>query len=220
MGKSLSDISIIDLLPASIANDETIKAAAHALDSELQSIHTSVESISKFTNFDTMIEPMLTHLAIEFSAEGFDGDLPVEKKRSLVKNAIALHNRKGTPSSIEEAVSDVLGNGVVEEWWKYGGDPYHFKITVDITDIGMTNQSLSWAENLIHTHKNVRSILEKMDIYLAGRGKTASQLTCQSGEEVSVLPWIQVNLSESGLSVVAMGKQSVETVWIYPYTES
>ena len=128
MSKTLHDISFADLLPSSITGDPSVRAAAMAMDSELKSMGSAVEKICIYSRFDEIEEPLLTHLAWQFKLDFWDASLPVETKRSLVRNAYAWHRRKGTPSAVEELVSIVFGQGDVLEWFEYDGEPYHFKI--------------------------------------------------------------------------------------------
>lgn len=128
MSKNLNDISFSDLLPSSIAGDEKFIAAAQALDIELQSVNQAISSLYLYSDIDNLSEPVLKHLAWQWHVDFWDDDLSITQKRTLVKQAYPWHRKKGTPAAVEMVVQDVLGGGHIEEWWEYGGEPYHFRV--------------------------------------------------------------------------------------------
>lgn len=188
MSKTLPDISFAEILPSSIAHDETVQAAARSIDGELKQINRAIDSLYIYSRWDELEEPLLTHLAWQFKVDFWDDDLPVDKKRALVKNTVIRHRQKGTPSAIEEAISDVLGGGVVEEWWEYGGDPYHFRVRVDVVGQSLTEQAYSWADQLIRAYKNVRSQLDGMKTCLPVAGSAWAASYIASVNKVTLYP--------------------------------
>lgn len=216
MSKTLPDISFADILPSSIAHDETVQAAAQDIDGELKQINRAIDTLYIYSRWDELEEPLLTHLAWQFKVDFWDDSLSLEKKRALVRNSVARHRLKGTPSAIEGAIADVLGGGTVEEWWTYGGDPYHFRVRVEVTDQGVTDQAYAWADQLIEAYKNVRSKLDAVITYLTGQGTAYMAMAGQYGETVAVFPWQPENLEESGPVYFGMGTQMIETTCIYP----
>lgn len=216
MSKRLPDIRFADILPASIAGDETVKAAAQAIDDELKQITRAIDTLHIYSRWNELEEPLLTHLAWQFKVDFWSDDLTLEKKRALVRNSVARHRQKGTPSAIEGAIADVLGGGTVEEWWTYGGEPYHFRVRVEVTDQGVTDRAYGWADQLIDAYKNVRSKLDAVITYLSARGKVHMAMCGQYGESISVFPWQPENLTESGPLFFGIGTQMIETTCIYP----
>jgi P2-related tail formation protein len=49
-------------------------------------------------------------------------------KRQLVMSACYDNAHLGTKTSVQKLVNLVFGHAVVEEFWQYGGKPYHFRI--------------------------------------------------------------------------------------------
>ena len=216
MSKGLPNISFEEILPSSIAHDETVQAAARSIDDELMQIKRAIDGLYIYSRWDELEEPLLTHLAWQFKVDFWDDSLSLEKKRLLVRNSVARHRQKGTPSAIEDAIADALGGGIVEEWWTYGGEPYHFRVRVEVTDQGVTDQAYAWADQLIEAYKNVRSKLDAVLTYLSGQGKTYMAMGGQYGEAISAFPWQPQNLEEAGPVYFGMGTQMIETTCIYP----
>ncbi|SCX84950.1 phage tail protein I [Desulfoluna spongiiphila] len=216
MSKRLPDITFADILPASISGDESIRAAASAIDDDLKQINQAIDSLYIYSRWDELEEPLLTHLAWQFKVDFWDDSLTLEKKRALVRNSVARHRQKGTPAAIEGAIADVLGGGTVEEWWTYDGQPYHFRVRVEVTDQGVTDQAYAWADQLIEAYKNVRSKLDAVITYLTGQGTIHMAMAGQYAETVSVFPWQPESLEESGPVYFGLGTQMIETTCIYP----
>ncbi|MCP4747310.1 MAG: phage tail protein I [Desulfobacteraceae bacterium] len=173
MGKTLKSISFRSLLPDSIA-DPVICAAAKALDCQILALNQAIDSLYIYSRIDELTEEQLKHLAWQWHVDFWDEGLPVDKKRILIKRAYIWHQKKGTPAAVEEMVKDVLGGGYVEEWFDYGGEPYHFKIFSNSPpDDTETFTRLLIA---VDTAKNERSVLNeiinapsiKSDSYFAG----------------------------------------------------
>lgn len=139
--------------------------------------------------FDKVDESALVHLAEQFHItgnEGWSNCGTISEKRDLIKNSLNLHRYRGTKFSLVR-VLDILGlNGKLQEWFEYGGNPYHFKITVDMNNKGFDETTENSLLDLITANKNVRSKLESLIINLIS---TASQIYASyaiTSEEVTV----------------------------------
>ena len=98
-------------------------------------------------------------LAYQFHVDFYDSSMSLQEKRSLVKNSIRWHMRKGTPAAVEEMVATVFESADTEEWFDYGGEPYHFRVTgigASIPDVAIINKLV----DAINQSKNTRSWLE------------------------------------------------------------
>lgn len=171
---NIGDLKLVDLLPPSISSDPTVKAAAQALDNELKAVTHAVQEGLFLSRIDVLSEAVLDLLAWQFHVDFYESTLPVETKRQLVKQAIPWHRRKGTPAAVEELVTAVFGDGVVQEWFEYGGQPYNFKVIT--YNLAVTQQQANEFTRAVNAVKNTRSWLagvevtvnESMDLYLAG----------------------------------------------------
>ncbi|MCP4747970.1 MAG: phage tail protein I [Desulfobacteraceae bacterium] len=160
MSKTQLSISFIDLLPDSIASDPVMAAAAEALDKHIRAVNDAIGNILLYSRIDDLLEDQLKHLAWQWHVDFWDDDLPIDKLRTLVKQSYAWHKKKGTPAAVEEMVKDVLGGGYIQEWFQYGGEPYHFNIYSNSPpDDTETFSRLMLAVN---TAKNERSVLNEI----------------------------------------------------------
>ncbi len=75
----------------------------------------------------------LPWLAWALSVDVWDSDWTEPQKRSAIKAAFALHQRKGTPNSVKNAVAALGGSTVLTEWWQTSpqGTPNTFALLIN-----------------------------------------------------------------------------------------
>lgn len=134
----LSEISLYDLLPPNLQDDPAMAAAAKSLDTVLRNISELIKNLDTFGRSEEWTDEETDAFAWEFRPPYYDPDLPLEQRRQLVWKAIPFHRRKGTPSAVEELITILFGQGAVQEWWEYGGDPYHFRVVTNNADVTTT----------------------------------------------------------------------------------
>jgi phage tail P2-like protein len=155
-------VSLLDLLPDSLKYDPDIQALALAITPELQSISNDIAQCILLKNIDSLPDEVLDVLAWDYHVDFYDTSLEIEQKRELIKNSIALHRKKGTPAAVEDLVTIVFGDGEVEEWFEYGGDPYHFRVLTN--NASVTQDQTDLFQRALSSVKNERSWLEKIVI--------------------------------------------------------
>lgn len=216
MSKDLTVTPFASLLPPSIAHDERMQAAAQVLDAELGRINQDTETILIWSRLDEIEEPLLSTLAWELHVDHWDDTWSLDAKRETVKNAYILHMYKGTPGAVELAVASVVGNGLVEEWYEYGGEQGYFRVHVDLISRGMDADTWDDMTLLINQYKNTRSWLEGVLITLQGQGLQFLAPALIGGETLTVYPYNITALEQSMPSYVGVGYQAVETISVYP----
>lgn len=107
----------------------------------------------------------------------YDYNAGVEMKREWIQNALPLYRLWGTKGAIEKYLSGFFEDVELEEWWEYGGDPYHFRVTVAGE---WTAENEAWLRKAVKTAKNVRSVLDS-----AGIGSRTHIAICCEGREVT-----------------------------------
>lgn len=160
---NIQQIKLLDMVPPSIRTDEQVKAAAEALEAELQAVTQAIKETLIVSNIDTLPEKVLDLIAWQLHIDFYEPEtMSIQRKRGLIKKAIAWHKRKGTPAVVQEIVSTVFDDGVTREWWEYGGEPYKFRVEcTDMIQDGATFQRLI---DLVNIVKNVRSHLEAIRV--------------------------------------------------------
>ncbi len=156
--KEISTYLIAENLPESIQRQNTVDVA-RAIDERLQEINAWSDLVLLLPNIDSLSAELLDHLAYQFHVDFYDSSMSLQEKRSLVKNSIKWHMRKGTPAAVEEMVATVFESADTEEWFDYDGEPYHFRVTgigASIPDVAIINKLV----DAINQSKNTRSWLD------------------------------------------------------------
>ena len=187
MSKALSDISFAELLPDSIAQDETMQAAAQMLDGELSAIEDEISNALIWSRIDELQEPLLSYLAWQLHVEYWRPEMILAEKREMIKKAFILHSTKGTPGGIENAMAAAVqgvGGAYVEEWFEYAGDPFHFKVVVDIIGELVGDDLEEELLRIVNVYKNLRSQLDGFEYNLSASGEVPAMASQIYAEEV------------------------------------
>ena len=163
---------IEQFVPKFILRDKNGYAIAMALQGAITYMNDLIEdSVDIVTMIDAMPEWRLDEMAWELNCL-YDFKADIETKRNWIKNAIPYYRLYGTPQAIRQYISSYFDNIELEEYWQYGGEPYHFRILVEGD---WTPENEAWARHAAATAKNVRSIMDSIDIgcrsYLAMSGE-------------------------------------------------
>jgi phage tail P2-like protein len=106
-----------DLLPSNATNSE------RALSLSVARLGDVPVAIGSVWSPDTCPDEMLPWLAWAMSVDDWDSGWSVETKRSVIRESIAVHRRKGTRASIQLALHSAgYGDSRVEE--RFGWDHY------------------------------------------------------------------------------------------------
>lgn len=176
---NLYNSNITDILPEALADDPKVKALGYAISKSMQRMMDYCQNISVYAAIDTMPEKVLDLLAVELNTQYYDDALSIEVKRSLIKNTLVWYMNAGTVASVQEAVTSVFGNGEVEEWFNYDGEPYYFKVRT--SNINSTDEMIQQLTDIVSRMQNVRSHLEAVVV------EVMQQLQMYSGCVIEVI---------------------------------
>lgn len=153
-----SSATLIDLLPNSLKSDPFTVALAGAFEREIKGAYQEAQVLGNLNNVDRLPEAMLDFLAVQKHVDFYTNDLPIELKRELIKTSPALHRIKGTPAAVEQLITTLFEYGRVEEWYEYGGEPYHFRVIT--TNRSVNNERAAEFVRALDSVKNKRSRLD------------------------------------------------------------
>lgn len=158
----LSELKLMEFLPAWMRTDENAKALAYAVERQLLLLISQLGSLVIYAAIDTQSDAILDELGWQFNVPEYSSGLPIETKRKLIQTAILTHKQRGTVAAVERVVTDIFGDGWVEEWPAYDGDPYHFR--VHTSNVSAGDQEAAYFESVVASTQNVRSYLEAVII--------------------------------------------------------
>lgn len=156
----LENVELERLLPAFMREDKNFQAMMYALQEEIKRLNSQNNLIRLYVNLDGLQEEILDELAWQFNIPEYDVTFEVDVKRSIIRDCLSLHHRRGTVSAVQEVAEKIFGNAEVSEWFEYGGEPYHFKVTT--TNISATDEMVERFRKVIRETQNVRSYLEEV----------------------------------------------------------
>lgn len=190
MSKAITDISFAVLLPPSIAADPTMLAAATAIDAELKAAAALIQNALIWSRIDSITEPLLSYLAWQLHVDYWRTDMSNTIKRNTLKKAYRLHRYKGTVASLKEALEIMVpgvANVEILQWWEYSGDPYHFRVIIDIAGESVLGDQEAIIAQTIDRYKNLRSELDSIDYVLSSAGDVpVVTIAMQSTEVISI----------------------------------
>ena len=124
----LSDLEFLKLLPQFMQDDLAVKGLAAGIDSIIPGLAAEVEKLSTWDCIDKLSEAELDELAWELNIPWYDTSATIEVKRNLVRDSDKVYKKLGTKWAVENVINTYFGDGYVEEWFQYGGDPGHFRV--------------------------------------------------------------------------------------------
>lgn len=161
---NILDVKLSDLLPSSFDTVE-IKALNNVVTFSLFFLQKYIDNANFTVNIDNVSEKIIDYLACEYRTPYYDEVLDLKTKRNLVKSTMLTYQKIGTTNIIKEYLNTLNEETDVAEWYDYDGQPYNFKIFLNISENREVDEKLlTDIKNKIEKIKNVRSSLEAIEI--------------------------------------------------------
>jgi len=123
-------------------------------------------------NPDTCLAEVLPWLAWANSVDAWLADWTEARQRAAIRQAFAVHRRKGTVGAVQAALAAIDYDVSLVEWHQDepAGEPYTFRAEVVIEDRGLDEGTQADILRLIGGAKNVRSHLTSLRMIGGSRG--------------------------------------------------
>lgn len=167
---NIHDGQITDLLSNSLRHNPETIAIAYAVLQEKRRILALVERTRLMAAVDSLEERILDYLAVELRTPAYEDSLPLETKRALIKGTLPYYASLGTPAAVDWVIKAVFGNGGIDEWFNYGGEPHHFQVNIPIAGM-ITPKMMEELRRMIASVKRLTSWLDSIITYLELDGK-------------------------------------------------
>lgn len=158
---SLRQAKLTDAIPATLAAQPWAQALAYAEWRMRGLLLEYAQDSQIYTALDTCPEMVLDALAVSWKVDWYDTTYPVEIKRSIIKNSMAVRRYMGTAWSAKKALGDVWPDSDIEEWFDYGGEPGRFRVVCNVTDPTVTAQ-VETIENNVMLYKRESAHLDSI----------------------------------------------------------
>lgn len=133
--KDLDNISLLDIMPDSIAGDGDVKAAAAAIDKQLRAVSGATDAPAIYANLDNLTGAILDSLAVQYDVTVWRDTWADSIKRNVLKTAISDKRKKGSVYAVKNALASLGAAASISEWFEYNGAPHTFKIYVAQSEI-------------------------------------------------------------------------------------
>lgn len=158
----ISPENLLRTLPEVLKNDENMLALAESVAPELAGLSQQTDRASIYVSIDKLPEDVLDALAADFKVDWWNGNYSLGEKRQTLVDSWKVHRRLGTPWAVLTAISAIYPGTTLQEWFDYGGEPYHFKLLIrlgkDDNDLVRQGQVLQRVE----FYKNLRSVMDEI----------------------------------------------------------
>lgn len=131
----LTQFDLLGLQTPYMQVDPTTQALCTVLGPLLQQVANQINKVILLARVDYLAEEVLDQLAYELHIEWYDSTASIAVKKALIKNSDRVHMHLGTPYAVTQVINDYLNHGTLQEWFEYGGDPYHFRVLTTAEDI-------------------------------------------------------------------------------------
>lgn len=178
--------NLMETLPPALRADPSVTALAEALATVLAERVGELDRLRIYPAIDRLEEPLLDLLAYDFKVDWWDGNYSLEEKRRTLKDSWRVHKTLGTKAAVETAISAIYPETKVAEWFEYGGEPYHFKLYIDVSHEDIHSERHRRVLERMNFYKNLRSHLDSI-IYIIRAEGTATGYTaaaCAGGAYV------------------------------------
>ena len=160
--RGITKENLLLIMPPALTRDPSIMALAAADAEALAARLAEIDRVRIISNIDGLDEAVLDILARDFKVDWWDPEYSVDEKRRTLKCSWKVHKILGTKAAVETAISAIYPNTTVEEWFEYGGKPYHFKLSIDLTDT-FGDETRPWRVlERVNFYKSLRSHLDEI----------------------------------------------------------
>lgn len=169
---------LLDFLPSSLKNNTDMICLSYALKKAVERLLVFERSAMVYNFIDELPEQVLDALACDLHVDWYNYSYSIDIKRAVIKNSIKIYQKMGTKYAVETALRDIYKGAEATEWFEYGGKPYHFKIDVDISREGMTENTGSEIAEKVNFYKNLRSHCDGIYYHLKMDPANVSAAAC------------------------------------------
>ena len=195
MDREIYNTDFSEYLPQPLKQDKKMLAMAKVLTEKMLELSGITNAVLIYARIDELPEWLLDILAYDFHCDWYDTKYPIETKRRIIKTNVPMHKRLGTLYAVRTALENVYNTARVEEWFDYGGEPYMFKVRVNIGTEGLTESTTQEIEAKMKFYKNLRSHCEGIFYQLdAEKATIRAAPVLKYGGGIKVKPLLAENI--------------------------
>lgn len=137
---------------------------------------------------DTCPEALLPWLAWAVSVDRWDESWTEDARRQIIRDSWLIHRHKGTISAMRKAVEPFGAILSITEWWENNDPPGSFRLNIDISGYGLTEETRLEMERMIDNVRPVSRHLAAITMTYVARGKAWTGGATLEGDIITVYP--------------------------------
>lgn len=184
MSKGITADNLLRALPDVLAKDEHMLALADAIARQLETCVAKTDKPRIFPRLDELDEALLDALAWDFKVDWWDYTYTITEKRTTLRKSWYVHKHMGTPAAVRTALSAIYPDTRVEEWFEYGGEPYHFRLQIPVDESTLDASKHATVLSLVAFYKNLRSVLDSVEYSGSNSSLTIYPMAAQWGTHI------------------------------------
>ena len=161
--------NLLTAFPLALQKDSSATAIADGTAELLTKRLSEIDLLRIYTRIDELDEELLDILAYDFKVDWWDPNYSIEEKRRTLKSNWLVHKRMGTKAAVEAAISAIYPATKVQEWFEYGGEPYYFRLLIDLTDVLPNPEAHERVLSRVSYYKNLRSHIDEIQYIVRPR---------------------------------------------------
>lgn len=201
MSNSITKENVLRTFPEPLQRSAAISALGEVMADYLGAVASEASLCALYTQIDELPDGVLDILAYDFKIDWWDAGLTVAQKRRIFKNSFFVHRHLGTAQSVSEALEAMYPGSSVQEWFDYDGDPYRFKLRVNVTDGTVSSAGHAKILKSVDMYKSARSVLEGVEYFI--HKEDLARLTMYAGVGLQMAKSFEVDCETPVLVLVA-----------------
>lgn len=178
------DSQITDILPVNLKATPDVQAFSYAVMKANQKMQAYALKSRIYAAIQELPDSILDTLAIELRTQYYKQDMPIETKRRMIQETMQWYSYAGTPYAVEKLIIALFNTGEVVEWFDYGGEPGHFKITTENHNI--SGDAVASFNSIIERVKRKSSVLDAVEITLSAYMNTYYGAILHTGDFITI----------------------------------
>ncbi|WP_433866951.1 phage tail protein I [Ralstonia wenshanensis] len=168
--------------------------------------------LNQLWDADTCPVPLLPYLASARSVDRWNANWPEEIKRRVVRDAFAVHQRKGTAGALRRALEPLGYRLTVQEWWQTQPPATRgtFSLDVGIENTGATEATYDEIEQIVDDVRPLSRHLTGLTLSAEIAGYAGTHAACLEGDTVTVYPYMPTAIATEGATHIAVASHVVE----------
>ena len=178
--------NLVATLPAALQKDPSVVALAEAMADLLARRPEEIEQLRIYPVIDRLDEQLLDILAYDFKVDWWDPNYTLEEKRRTLKDSWRVHKMLGTKAAVETAIRAIYPRTTVQEWFEYGGEPYHFRLNINVSNETIASEKQRRVLERVNFYKSLRSHNDGVTYFMQAAEARAVSCAASLGSRMCV----------------------------------